>query len=106
MRTWPAVAVLVGLLFVSAVCPARGDAPPGNRTTGRTEGPPRTVTFYYPVPSGDAEAVVKLLREVFKGVPWMRIWACGPDAIIVSAPPDDQLDIRDVLRPVRPVRLR
>jgi hypothetical protein len=46
-----------------------------------------------------------MLREEYKNEPWVRVAAVDGYALVISAPPDDQLDIQVLLgvrgRPVR-----
>jgi type II secretory pathway component GspD/PulD (secretin) len=47
----------------------------------------------YPVPGGNASAIVKLLQDVHKNSPHFRITALGPNSILVYAPPDEQVEL-------------
>jgi hypothetical protein len=52
----------------------------------------------YRVPGGQAEDVTPLLRDVYRRSPDVFFFALGKHAVLVIAPPDDQLEIEDQLR--------
>jgi type II secretion system protein D len=61
-------------------------------------GPPRIVK--YAIPSGDAEAIAKALKEAYPPSASLRISASGTNAILVYATPDDQFRIADEIETI------
>ncbi|HYV34408.1 MAG TPA: VIT domain-containing protein [Gemmataceae bacterium] len=67
--------------------------PPG--AAKRREGGPELKT--YSVPAGNAESTAKMLQDIYKPSPSMRIHAVSTTQIMVYAPVADQLDIATLL---------
>jgi type II secretory pathway component GspD/PulD (secretin) len=63
-----------------------------NHTPGNV-GPSAAVMRAYSVPTGNAEAIVKTLKEGYAKNVKIRIEAAGANKILVYAPPSDQSDI-------------
>jgi type II secretory pathway component GspD/PulD (secretin) len=47
----------------------------------------------YQVPAGQAERLAKLVQEIFKNAPKVRVSALGANSVVVFAAPDDHLEL-------------
>lgn len=81
---------------------AKIDVPqyPGQQKIGTVGRIPQLIT--YPVPAGNAPALVPTIQEVMKNSPSLRVTAVGTNSLMIYGMPEDHEDIARLLNGIKP----